>query len=472
MILRHTLAADLETPLSVFLKLAGNDPYACLLESVEGGTTLGRYSIIAAKPDLLWRCIGNEASLSPGNNGVFKDFKNDPLPPLSSLRALIKQHQLPPQDGLPPAAGGLFGYMGFDMVRHAEPKLGALRPHPFGLPHSIFMRPTIMGIFDNVQQTLTLTTPVWPETDTATAQQRLDSAIALLQQPLQHEAALTINKNQVASTVVPQSNTTRAAYHAIVARAKDYIAAGDIFQVVPSQRFTVPYAPPPLQFYRNLRRLNPSPFLVYMALGDHHIAASSPEILVRVRDGEVTIRPIAGTRKRGKDPAEDLALAEDLLADDKERAEHFMLLDLGRNDVGRSAKLGSVKVTQQMIIEHYSHVMHMVSNVTGQLRADKDALDALLAGFPAGTVSGAPKIRAIEIIDELEPEARGHYGGCMGYFSAFGDLDSCIALRTAVIKDGVAYVQAGGGVVADSDFEAEYQESCNKAAALIKAALT
>ena len=268
----------------------------------------------------------------------------------------------------------------------------------------------------------------------------------------------------------PVANVTREQYHAMVERAKEYIRAGDIFQVVPSQRFELPFRLPPFALYRALRRLNPSPFLFFLDLDGYALVGSSPEILVRLRDGEVTVRPIAGTRRRGADKAEDEALAQDLMNDPKELAEHLMLLDLGRNDVGRVAKIGTVRVTEKMKVEYYSHVMHIVSNVEGAIRPDCDALDALMAGFPAGTVSGAPKVRAMEIIDELEPERRGFYAGAVGYFAADGTMDSCIALRTALVKDGRMYVQAGGGVVADSDPEAEYQESCNKARALIRAA--
>jgi anthranilate synthase component 1 len=269
---------------------------------------------------------------------------------------------------------------------------------------------------------------------------------------------------------VPTSNMSREQFHAMVERVKEYIRAGDAFQVVVSQRFAIPFRLPPFSLYRALRRLNPSPFLFFLDFKDFAIVGSSPEILVRLRDDTVTIRPIAGTRPRGKTPAEDRKYAEELLADPKERAEHLMLLDLGRNDVGRVSQVGTVKVTERFIIEYYSHVMHIVSNVIGKIRSDYDALSALVAGFPAGTVSGAPKVRAMEIIDELEPERRGVYAGCIGYFGASGDMDTCIALRTAVVKDGIVYVQAGGGIVADSDPEGEYQESWNKARALMRAA--
>jgi anthranilate synthase component 1 len=291
--------------------------------------------------------------------------------------------------------------------------------------------------------------------------------VAAFEAPLDH--SLTTSRHQ-SPPPVPESNTTRERYHEMVVKAKEYILAGDVFQVVPSQRFSVPFTLPPIALYRALRRLNPSPFLFFLDFGAFSVVGSSPEILVRLRDGTVTIRPIAGTRPRGATASEDKRLEDDLLADPKEIAEHLMLLDLGRNDVGRVARTGTVKVTERMVIERYSHVMHIVSNVDGRIADGLNALDALIAGFPAGTVSGAPKVRAMEIIDELEGARRGIYAGAVGYFAANGAMDTCIALRTAVVKDGVMYVQAGGGVVADSDPEAEYQESCNKARALIRAA--
>jgi anthranilate synthase component 1 len=370
-------------------------------------------------------------------------------------------------------AAGLFGYLGYDMVRLIE-RLPDENPDMLGIPDAILMRPTIIAVFDGIQNQITLVTPVWPakgmDADSAydLALERLGDAISDLERnlPYRREAA-----NVTRTLPEPVSNTTREEYHAIVERAKEYIRAGDIFQVVPSHRLSVPFELPPFSLYRALRRLNPSPFLLYLDFGDGlSIVGSSPEILVRLRDGKVTIRPIAGTRKRGATPEEDKALATDLLADPKELSEHLMLLDLGRNDVGRVAQIGSVTVTERMVIEYYSHVMHIVSNVEGTIDPQHDALDALFAGFPAGTVSGAPKVRAMEIIDELEKARRGVYGGCVGYFGANGAMDTCIALRTAVLKDGVMHVQAGGGVVADSDPEAEYQETVSKSRALIRAA--
>ncbi|MGZ8995848.1 MAG: anthranilate synthase component I, partial [Rhodospirillales bacterium] len=366
----------------------------------------------------------------------------------------------------------LFGYIGYDMVRLVE-RLPDANPDVLGVPDSLFLRPTIIAVFDNIEDKLTIVTPVRPVRGIIAAhafaegRDRLAAAVADFGRNLPHGRDPAAGAGTLPT---PASNVAPADYHRIVQRAKEYIAAGDIFQVVPSQRFRVPFALPPFSMYRALRRINPSPFLFYLCFNGFAVVGSSPEIMVRVRDGKVTIRPIAGTRRRGATPEEDRQLAAELLADPKERAEHLMLLDLGRNDVGRVAKVGTVRVTEQFVIEQYSHVMHIVSNVEGELDPRYDGVDALIAGFPAGTVSGAPKVRAMQIIDELEPERRGIYGGCIGYVAANGEVDTCIALRTAVVKDGMLYVQAGGGVVADSDPEAEYQETCNKARALLRAA--
>jgi anthranilate synthase component 1 len=369
-------------------------------------------------------------------------------------------------------ASCLLGYMGYDMVRLME-RLPEDNPDALGLPNGLFSRPTVMAVFDRVEDRVTVFTPVWPNggVDARAAYQqaceRLAEVVADFERslPYRREPA-----EAQAELPEPQSNMSRERFHDMVRRAKDYIFAGDIFQVVVSQRFAVPFRLPPLALYRALRRLNPSPFLFHMDFGHFAVVGSSPEIQVRLRDDQVTIRPIAGTRRRGATSEEDAALAEDLLADPKELAEHLMLLDLGRNDVGRVAQVGSVSVTQQNTIEYYSHVMHIVSNVVGTIDPARDAMDALIAGFPAGTVSGAPKVRAMEIIEELEPDRRGIYAGAVGYFGANGAMDTCIALRTAVVTNGTMYVQAGGGIVADSSPEAEFEESCNKARALIRAA--
>jgi anthranilate synthase component I len=466
-----SLVADLETPVSAMLKLAEGRPYSFLLESVEGGAVRGRYSGIGLKPDLIWRCYGNRAEVNRQARHDLHAFEPSPNDALSDLRSLIEASQIDLPDGLPPMAAGLFGFMGYDMVRLME-RLPDANPDRQGLPDGLFVRPTVMAVFDNIEDRVVIVTPVWPSADLAPraaydlARERLADVVADFDRGLPHR----IDPRHAGTPPVPVSNVTREQYHAMVERAKAYILAGDIFQVVPSQRFTVPFELPPFSLYRALRRLNPSPFLFYLDFDGFALVGSSPEILVRLQDDVVTIRPLAGTRPRGATRDEDMRLAEDLLSDPKELAEHLMLLDLGRNDVGRVAEIGSMRVTEKMVVEYYSHVMHIVSNVEGRIRPDADALSALIAGFPAGTVSGAPKVRAMQIIDELEPERRGFYAGAVGYFGADGSMDTCIALRTALVKDGKMIVQAGGGVVADSDPETEYQESRNKAQALIRAA--
>jgi anthranilate synthase component 1 len=468
---RHV--ADLETPVSAFLKLGEGRDNAFLLESVEGGETRGRYSIIGLKPDLIWRTKGDVAEINRQALGADK-FESLTQKPLESLRALIAETRMTLPDGLPPMAVGLFGYLGYDMARQVEHL-----PNPpadtLGLPDAIMLRPTITAIFDTVKDEILVVTPVFPDKKVdanaayARATARLDEVLAELDKPLPGPVFPPAKDKDHVGEIL--SNMTREEYYAVVARAKEYIAAGDVFQVVPSQRFRRAFALPPFSLYRALRRLNPSPFLYYLAMPGFSIVGSSPEILVRLRDGKVTIRPIAGTRPRGKTAAEDKRLADELMNDPKERAEHLMLVDLGRNDVGRVAKVGGVKVTGSFFIERYSHVMHLVSNVEGEIRPGLDAVDALAAGLPAGTLSGAPKIRAMEIIDEFEKEKRGAaYAGAVGYFAADGSMDTCIVLRTALVKDGVMYVQAGGGIVADSQPEAEYQETVSKARALMAAA--
>ncbi len=466
------LVADLETPVSAMLKLGDGRPNSFLLESVEGGAVRGRYSIIGLKPDLIWRCNGDKAEVNRRARYDADAFEPCDHGALDSFRAIERDSRIVLPEGLPPMAAGLVGYMSYDMVRLME-RLPDDNPDVLGVPDGLFLRPTVMVIFDAVDDMISAVTPVRPDAGVdarsayGMAGERLSDIVADLDRSLPATRA-----TEAASEPLPEptSNVSRARYHAMVEQAKDYIAAGDIFQVVPSQRFAVPFTLPPFALYRALRRLNPSPFLFFLDFEGFSVVGSSPEILVRLRDGKVTIRPIAGTRIRGANRAEDQALAADLLGDPKELAEHLMLLDLGRNDVGRVAKIGTVAVTDRMEIEYYSHVMHIVSNVEGEIDAEHDAIDALIGGFPAGTVSGAPKVRAMEIIDELEPERRGIYAGCVGYFAADGAMDTCIALRTAVVKDGTMYVQAGGGVVADSDPEAEYQETRNKARALIRAA--
>ena len=466
------LVADLETPVSAMLKLADGRPDSFLLESVEGGAIRGRYSFIGLKPDLIWRCFGNRAEINRRARFDSEAFEPCPGGAIDSLRAVVAESHIELPDHLPPMAAGLVGYMAYDVVRLVE-RLPDDNPDVLGVPDGIFLRPTVIAVFDTIEDVVTVITPVWPnaalgaEAAYAAARERLADVVADFGRSLPYRRAAL---GEASLSPTPTSNMAPERFHWMVDRAKEYILAGDVFQVVLSQRFAVPFRLPPFALYRALRRLNPSPFLFYLDFGGFSVVGSSPEILVRMRDNTVTIRPIAGTRPRGATRAEDKALGEELLADPKELAEHLMLLDLGRNDVGRVATVGSVRVTEQMGIENYSHVMHIVSNVEGDLAPDKDAMDALLAGFPAGTVSGAPKVRAMEIIDELETERRGVYAGCIGYFGADGEMDTCIALRTAVVKDGVMYVQAGGGIVADSDPEAEFQESRNKARALIRAA--
>jgi anthranilate synthase component 1 len=470
------LVADLETPVSAFLKLGEGRANSFLLESVEGGSVRGRYSFIGLKPDVIWRCFGDRAEICRDPERAPDKFEPSPKGAIASLRRLERESRIDLPAGLPPMAAGLVGYLAYDAVRLVE-KIPATKPDVLGVPDSIFVRPTVIVVFDRLTEQASVIAPVRPApgVDAKAAWDRAVARLAGVAADLGRglpAAAIEARPAapSAASAGLPPSNMTREAFHRMVTKAVDYIRAGDAFQIVPSQRFAVPFKLPPFAFYRSLRRLNPSPFLFFLDFGAFAVAGSSPEILVRLRDGKVTIRPLAGTRKRGATPEEDRALAAELLADPKERAEHLMLLDLGRNDVGRVAKVGTVRVTEEFTVEYYSHVMHIASNVEGEIDPKFDAIDALLAGFPAGTVSGAPKVRAMEIIEELEPERRGVYAGCIGYFGANGEMDTCIALRTAVIKNGTVYVQAGGGVVADSTPEGEYQESCNKARALIRAA--
>ncbi len=469
----HTaLIADLETPVSAFLKLAEAKPNSFLFESVEGGSIIGRYSFLGMRPDLIWRCLGNRAEINRKARFDAQSFEPLDQPVLDSLRDLIDECRFELPEGLPPMASCLLGYMGYDTVRLME-QLPDDNPAALDVPDGLFIRPTVVAVFDRVEDLVTVFTPVWPRADVsaraayAQACERLADVAQDFERALPQRRDIAVDLEELPE---PAANLSHETYLDMVKKAKDYILAGDIFQVVLSQRLSLPFKLPPFALYRALRRLNPSPFLFFIDFGGFAIVGSSPEILVRLRDHTVTIRPIAGTRPRGATPAEDRALAEDLLADPKELAEHLMLLDLGRNDVGRVAEVGSVKVTEKNVIELYSHVMHIVSNVEGRLAKGKDAMDALIAGFPAGTVSGAPKVRAMEIIDELEPERRGIYGGCVGYFGAGGAMDTCIALRTAVVKDGRMHIQAGAGIVADSKPESEHQECWNKARALLRSA--
>jgi len=461
--------ADLETPVSAALKLIEPERGDFVLESVEGGATRGRYSLIGLAPDLVFRAVGDRAEINRRWATDRDAFAPCEAGALAALRALVGECRAEMPAGLPPALACLVGYFAYETIGLVE-TLDRPPANPIDLPDMIFVRPTLILIFDRLADELHIVAPVWsggadPAAAVAAAVDRIDAAAARLDAPFAHAPA-RIDLPEA----VPESAMSRENYLAMVGVAKNYIRAGDIFQVVLAQRFTTPFPLPPIDLYRALRRINPSPFLYHLDMPGFALIGSSPEILVRARDNEVTIRPIAGTRPRGRTAAEDAENRAGLLADPKELAEHLMLLDLGRNDVGRVAEAGSVAVTERFTVEFYSHVMHIVSNVVGRLDPAKDALDALFAGFPAGTVSGAPKIRACQIIAELEPETRGAYAGGVGYFSPDGSMDSCIVLRTAVVKDGVMHVQAGAGIVADSDPDAEYRECQAKSRALFAAA--
>ncbi len=466
------LIVDTETPVSAALKLIEPGRGDFILESVEGGATRGRYSLIGLAPDLVFRANGDSAEINRGwatDRTAFEPLEG--IGALEALRALVAECRAEVAPELPPALACLVGYFAYETVGLTE-RLPRAPDNGLGTPDMLFVRPTVVLVFDRLADALHLVAPIWNEPGLdidaaiAAASDRLDATAARLAAPLP--------ASQRAPADLPEVTVTAALpegrYAEMVLRAKDYIVAGDIFQVVLAQRFSTPFTLPPIDLYRALRRINPSPFLYHLDLPGFALTGSSPEILVRVRDGEVTVRPIAGTRPRGKTATEDAANRDSLLSDPKERAEHLMLLDLGRNDVGRVARAGTVQVTDSYMVEFYSHVMHIVSNVVGRLAPGEDALDALFAGFPAGTVSGAPKVRACEIIAELEPETRGPYAGGVGYFSPDGNMDSCIVLRTALVKDGMMHVQAGAGIVADSDPAYEQRECEAKSGALLAAA--
>ncbi|HHL43519.1 MAG TPA: anthranilate synthase component I, partial [Hellea balneolensis] len=450
-------------------------PFGFLLESVQGGEQRGRYSIIGFAPDLVFRIFTDRCEIAIGEDAIAaNNYRTLEGRPIDELRALQAQTALDIPQDLPPMVAGLFGYIGYDMVRQIE-HLPDINPDPLGTPDTLLTRPSVIAVIDQIAQEILVCTTVRAsssssKTDAKTAYNTACERIQATILDLETQTAPFRSGNVSSAPITPASNIPKSVFCRNVEKAKAYIKAGDIFQVVIGQRFEAPLEVSPFALYRSLRRLNPSPFLYFLNFGDHAVVGSSPEILVRLREGKVTVRPIAGTRPRGKTPEMDQALERELLADQKECAEHLMLLDLGRNDIGRVPKAGTINVTERFVVERYSHVMHIVSNVEGDIRNDCDTFDALYAGFPAGTVSGAPKVRAMEIIDELETEKRGIYAGAVGYISANGDMDTAIALRTAVVKDGVIHVRAGAGIVLDSDADSEYAECENKAKAIFYAA--
>jgi anthranilate synthase component 1 len=460
--------ADLDTPVSAYLKLA-NAPYTCLFESVEGGEQWGRYSIICLPARVILTVRGHDVLIT--RDGV-PMVEATPVDPLAYIENFRQQYHVPELPELPIFSGGLVGYFGYDTVRYVEPKLAAsMPPDKLGTPDILLMVSDEVLVFDRLAGTIKLIVHADPREENAFAKAnaRLDQLEAVLRRQAPALPAIDLNASGVQESDF-ESHFGKEKYFAAVERVKEYTLAGDVMQVVPSQRLSIAFDAEPLSFYRALRHLNPSPYLFFLNLGEFHIVGSSPEILARVQHGEITVRPIAGTRRRGRTPEEDKAMEAELLADPKEIAEHLMLIDLGRNDAGRVSETGSVRVTDQMAVERYAYVMHIVSNVTGKLKKGLSCLDVLRAALPAGTLSGAPKVRAMEIIDELEPVKRGIYGGAVGYLGWSGNMDTAIAIRTAVIKDGRLYAQAGGGIVADSIPELEWKETMNKARALFKAA--
>jgi anthranilate synthase component I len=462
--------ADLETPLSAYRKLA-EGPYSYFFESVQGGEKWGRYSIIGMPCRTLLKVFGHRVEIWV--DGELSESQNV-VDPLAFAEMFQQRYRTAPRQDLPVFHGGLVGYFGYDTVRYVEPRLEAgMPPDRLGTPDILLMVSDEVLVFDNLAGTIRLIVNADPSVENALAlaQQRLAELVARLREPMRPLPEVVLAAaDSAALEQQAESDFTQAMYEASVEKVKEYVLAGDVMQVVPSQRMSIAFNALPLNLYRALRNLNPSPYMYYLDLADFHIVGSSPEILARLEKGAVTVRPIAGTRRRGHTEEEDKAMEAELLSDPKEIAEHLMLIDLGRNDVGRIAETGSVKLTDSMVVERYSHVMHIVSNVTGRLKPGKSAFDVLRATLPAGTLSGAPKIRAMEIIDELEPVKRGIYGGAVGYISWAGDMDTAIAIRTAVIKDGRLYVQAGGGVVADSVPALEWKETHNKARAMFRAA--
>ena len=468
-IIQKELIADIETPISALLKISHNQKYSFLLESVQGGDQRGRFSLLGCDPDLIWKVRNNKARIKKINKNL--DIHIDTLDPIKSLKKLLIFSKIK-RDLKDPPFPVMVGYLGYNMIKFME-EIKLQNNDEIKIPDAVMIRPKLVAVFDNIKDTINIMTSIYPNKKIKAheaynkANLYLEKTIKKLNKDIKLDI-ISIKKN--VKDIKFKSNYKKKEYFQIIKKAKSYIKKGDIFQVVPSQRFKTKYNLDTISLYRSLRRLNPSPFLVNLNFEKFGLVASSPEILVRLRNNKITIRPIAGTRKRGKNFSEDINLSKDLLNYKKELAEHLMLLDLGRNDLGKVSKVGSVKVTEKMLIEYYSHVMHIVSNVEGYIDNKYDAVDALIAGFPAGTVSGAPKIRAMEIIEELENVSRSFYGGAMGYFDSNGQMDTCISLRTGLVKDNHLYIQAGGGIVYDSNAEKEFQETINKAHALVAAA--
>ena len=462
------ILADLETPVSCFIK-AGDKPYSYLLESVEGGERLARYSFIGGTPSLIFKSKGRKVTIAePGKAEEYFETTHDPL---FELEKILKRYRQVPVKGIPPFSGGAVGYLGYDTVRFIE-KIPDKNKDVLNIPDSLFIFTDTLLIFDHIQKKIKVVSNVFvdnfssPEAAYGHAVEKIESEIQRLRSVVSaHRPARPLTKKSLAVA----SNFKKAEFEKAVMKAKQYIKKGDIFQLALSQAFRTPASSSSFDIYRALRSINPSPYMFYLNCEGFEIVGSSPEVHVRCENGKATLRPIAGTRPRGKDPKEDLRLEKELLRDPKERAEHLMLVDLGRNDLGRVCDYKTVKVSEFMTVERYSHVMHIVSNVEGRLQKNKTLFDLLRATFPAGTISGAPKVRAMEIIDKLENQRRGLYSGIVGYFSYSGNMDSCIAIRTILVKDGTAYVQAGAGIVADSNPAREYQETVNKAMALLKA---
>ena len=457
--------ADMETPLSAYLKLA-NGPYTCLLESVVGGETWGRYSIIGLPSDTILTVHNSFVKVRQKGEIILESTTDDPF---AAIEKFMQQYRTPEIPGMPRFSGGMVGYFAYDCIEYIESRLqNNDKQDPLGTPQILLMLAEDIVVFDNISRKIQIIVHTDPATDDSyqIALTKLDDIAGKLMSPLPETSKvqeLEVNETDF------DFDFSKKAYFKAVKRIKEYIIEGDVMQVVLSQRMSVPFKAEPFNLYRALRSSNPSPYMYYLNLDDFHVVGASPEVLVRLENNIVTVRPIAGTRPRGKNKEEDLELEKDLLADPKELAEHLMLIDLGRNDVGRIAETGSVRLTEKMIVEHYSHVMHIVSNVTGKLKDNCSPLDVLKATFPAGTLSGAPKIRAMEIIDELEPIKRGVYGGAVGYISWDNNLDTAIAIRTAIIKDETLYIQAGGGIVHDSIPENEWQETLNKGRAIFRA---